>query len=434
MSPLPRKTSRKAIVLGLAALTAGAALAACGSAPPSSGPSGGKSITYLYFTNGPDLQATKTLISKFEKQTGATVTLDTIPYANEQETVQAQLTAGNPPAVMETTAPGLYVKDLVDLGKALGPSWVKTLNPGQVSAVTYNGAIVGLPNQLTVMAPLVNTDMFQKAGVPVPAAGTTWPQLVAAAEKVQAANHTQFAFAIDHSGTRITNILAQYGTFLFGKDGHSTAYTAADTAAMTKGISQLAGLISSNKISKSAWIAAGTKYAAGDTQFLAEQAPVLLSGSWEVASFASTVPFKWTAVPNPCVVNCGGGSGGNYMVAFKKSNNPALAAQFIKFMSEPANQSYMSTQSDTVPSSAALTAPGAIQYPAAVAPSMQVFGKESTLMPAAYVLSESNPGYTAASNTLRDQVTLVVAGKATVAQAVAATQAAAKADNGKAGS
>lgn len=440
MSPLSRlsiprfRRSRRmagAIALGLSALTAVTALAACGSAPTAGGPSGGQSITYLYFTNGPDLQATKKLIGEFEQQTGATVTLDTIPYANEEETVQGQLNAGDPPAVMETTAASLYVNDLVDLGKVLGPSWAKSLDPAQVSAVTYNGAVVGLPDQRTVMAPLVNVDMFSKAGVPLPHANMTWPQLVSAAERVQAANHTKFAFAIDHSGTRVANILAQYGVFLFGKDGH-TPMGAADTAAATKGISQLVNLISSNEISKAAWIAAGTKYAPGDTQFLAEQAPVLLSGSWEVASFANTVPFKWTAVPNPCAVNCGGGSGGNYMVAFKKSNNPKLAAQFIKFMSEPANQSYMSTQADTIPSSASLTKPGAIHYPAAVARTMQVFNKESTLMPASFVLSESNPGFTAVSNVLENEISLVVSGKATVAQAVAATEAAAKADNDKA--
>lgn len=416
-------------------LAAGAAsvlfLSACGSSATSSGslPFAGQRMTYLYFTSGPDLAATRTLIARFDQQTGAAVSLDTVPSANLNETIQAQLSAGKPPAVAETTSAQLFGPDEIDLGQALGQSWVRSLRPGLVTAAEYNGEVVGLPNQLTVMAPIVNTDMFKKAGVAVPASGSiwTWPLLVAAAKKVQAANHTPFALAIDHSGDRLANVFAQYGTYIYGADGKS----AWNTAEATQAMGLLAGLLEENEISRAAWIAAGQKYAAGDVQFLAGQAPVLLSGSWEVASFAKQAAFNWTAVPNPCGVNCGGGSGGNYMVAFKNSGDPALAEAFIKFMSEPASQSYMSAQSDTIPSSASLAAPGSIAYPADVAASMDVFNMAATLMPGAFGLSEANPGYPAAIAALRDQLSDVVAGRESVSQAVAAVTSTAAQDNGK---
>jgi len=419
------------------ALGAGAVLlsllaTACGSSSSSGSGSGkfaGQSITYLYFTNGPDLQATKTLIAKFDQQTGGTVTLDTVPYTDLDQEIQAQTSAGKPPAVVQTTEPELYAPQLINLEGALGQSWLHSLNPNLMASVQYKGGYIGLPNQLTVMAPIVNVTMFQKAGVPVPTVNTkwTWAQLISDAEKVQAANHTQFAIAIDHSGDRVANVFAQYGTYLFGSNGKSALNTQEATDAM----STMAGLLKQNKISSASWISGGENYVAGDTEFLAQQAPVLLSGSWEVASFASSVTFKWTAVPNPCEVNCGGGSGGNYMVAFKKSNDPKLAEAFIKFMSQPANQAYMSVQSDTIPSAESLAAPGSIKYPAKVAASMDVFNKAATLMPGAFSLSEANPGYTAASLALMNELTDVVANKATVAQAVAATEKAAAADNGK---
>jgi alpha-1,4-digalacturonate transport system substrate-binding protein len=419
------------------ALGAGAVLlsllaTACGSSGASGSGSGkfaGQSITYLYFTNGPDLQATKTLIAKFDQQTGGTVTLDTVPYTDLDQEIQAQTSAGKPPAVVQTTEPQLYAPRLISLSAALGQSWLHSLNPNLMASVEYKGGYIGLPNQLTVMAPIVNVTMFQKAGVPVPALDTkwTWPQLISDAEKVQAANHTQFAIAIDHSGDRLANVFAQYGTYLFGANGRG----ALNTQEATNAMGTLSGLLKHNKISSASWIAGGENYVAGDTEFLAQQVPVLLSGSWEVASFATSVTFKWTAVPNPCDVNCGGGSGGNYMVAFKKSNDPALAEAFIKFMSEPANQAYMSVQSDTIPSSESLAAPGSIKYPAKVAGSMDVFNKAATLMPGAFSLSEANPGYTAASLALMNELTDVVAGKATVAQAVSATESAAASNNGK---
>lgn len=412
----------------LAMLAAALVLFATACSASGSGPYAGQSITYLYFTNGPDLQATQKLIQQFDQQTGATVTLDTVPYGSLDDKLQALISANQPPGVLETTQPTLYGSQVVDLGQALGQSWVSGLTPSLLTAAEYQGKVIGLPNQLTVMAPIVNVDMFKKAGVPVPTINSkwTWPQLIAAAEKVQAANHTKYALAIDHSGDRLANVLAQYGTYIYGKDGKSSWNTGEATAAFTL----LANLLEQNKISKAAWIAAGQKYAAGDVQFLAEQAPVLLSGSWEVASFAGNASFPWSAAPNPCGVNCGGGSGGNYMVAFKKSNDPKLAEAFIKFMSQPANQALMSRQSDTIPSSASLAKPGSISYPGGISSSMAVFNKEATLMPAAFTLSEANPGYTAAINSLRDQLSAVVDGKEPIPQAVTAIATAAKANNG----
>ncbi|MBW8078766.1 MAG: extracellular solute-binding protein, partial [Gallionella sp.] len=124
------------------------------------------------------------------------------------------------------------------------------------------------------------------------------------------------------------------------------------------------------------------------------------------------------------------GSGGNYMSAFKNSNDPKLAEAFIQFMSQPANQAYMSVASDTIPSAAALATPGSITYPANIAPDMEIFNKAATLMPGAFELSEANPGYSAASLALMNELTDVVAGTATVSQAVTATAQAAAKNNG----
>ncbi|MHB1614877.1 MAG: ABC transporter substrate-binding protein [Actinomycetes bacterium] len=422
-----RRTSTRARGWLLAAV--GVSLAsllatACSSGTPSATSSAsGKSISYLYFTNGPDLQATKTLIATYEKQTGVTVNLQVVPYSNLNQVLQARVSAGDPPEVVQTSNPAAFGPDLVNLGQVLGAAWVKTISPNLLGSGLYQGAVVGLPNQLTVMGPFVNVAMFRKAGVPVPSvtAQWTWPEMVAAAKKVQAANHTPFALAMDHSGARVANVLCQYGAYLYGDSGTGTMNTAAATQALT----MLSGLFESNTMSKAAWIAAGSKYVAGDTQFLAGQAPVLLSGSWEVAAFATSVPFTWAVTPNPVGTVGGGMSGGNYMVAFKSSKNPALGAQFIKFMSEPANQGYMSTVSSTIPSAVSLATPGSVQYPGAAKQAMEAFNKAATLMPAGCNLSEANPGFSQAATTVMNQLTSVVAGQTTVPKAVAATVASA---------
>jgi len=392
----------------------------------------GKTLTYLYFTNGPDLHATQTLIAKFEKQTGDTVSLDVVPFNNLNEELQARISAGDPPDVVQTTAPQLIGSDLVNLGAALGNSWVKSLSPSLLVGGMYKGEVIGLPNQLTVMGPIVNVTMFKKAGVPVPGINShwTWPQAVAEAEKVQAANHTPFAFSTDINGDRIANVIAEYGTFMYGSSGHGAMNTADAIQALT----MYTGLLENNELSKSAWIAAGDNYVGAESEFLAGEAPVMLSGSWQVAAFAAQkMPFQWTAVPNPCDVYCGGGAGGNYMSAFKKSTDPALAEEFIKFMSEPANQAYMSTVSATIPSSVALEKPGAVTYTPATRYDLDVFVQAAKLMPGAWLASESNPGDVPAFTLMESEVTKVITGGATVAQAVAATEAQARKGPGGSG-
>ncbi len=401
---------------------------AMASATTAAKPFQGKSITYLYFTNGPDLNATKALITKFDNTTGATVNLQLVPYANLNQILQADVSAGRAPAVVQTTSPSTFGSDLVNLGKALGPSWVKSLSHSLLGEAIYKGQIVALPNQLTVDGPIVNVTMFNKAHVPVPSVNShwSWQQMVAAANKVQAANGTEFAIAMDHSAGRTSNVFCEWGYYLFGNNGMSSG-NAGDALAAMK---YVANLFDTGVMSKDFWIAAGTNYAAGDTEFLAKQAPVLLSGSWEIASFATSVPFKWTVVPSPCEAVCGAESGGNYMEAFKNSNDPALAEAFIRFMSEPANQAYMSVISDTIPSAAADAKPGTIQYPAAVRSDMNAFNNQAPLMPAGCNLSEANPGFDAAGLVLEQELTKVMAGQATPQAAVSATLQAARKNNG----
>ena len=63
----------------------------------------GQTLTYVYFTDGPDEQATKDMIAKFEAATGAKVNLQIVPFANLATSLQARLSAGNAPEVARVT-------------------------------------------------------------------------------------------------------------------------------------------------------------------------------------------------------------------------------------------------------------------------------------------------------------------------------------------
>src|SRR5688572_1747835 len=105
-----RHTGRGNAVLWIAALACClAALTGCGNPGQSADDSSsapkdtkidpasfkGKTLTYVYFTDGPDEQATRSLIGKFEGETGAKVNLQILPFDELQNSLQARLSGGN---------------------------------------------------------------------------------------------------------------------------------------------------------------------------------------------------------------------------------------------------------------------------------------------------------------------------------------------------
>src|SRR5262249_28654235 len=90
-------------------IVAAALLAACARGPTEADNTGtgpvqvdfgsfkGKHLTYLYFTDGPDLDATKKAISRFELETGATVDLQVTPFADLLRSLQARVAGGTAP-------------------------------------------------------------------------------------------------------------------------------------------------------------------------------------------------------------------------------------------------------------------------------------------------------------------------------------------------
>lgn len=435
MNKKPKVRQLRLMLLTLAAVSVllTVSLAAAGASAKSTRkkPFTGVTITYVYFSTGaPYTAATKVLVSKWEAQSGATISLDVVPYADEETIVEADVKAGRPPAVYQTTSSGTFGKTEINLGKTLGSAWVNSITASvRIGGDEYNGQIVGLPNEETVDGFFVNVTMFKKAGVPVPTSTShyTWQQFVTMATKVKQANGTPFAISMDHSAARVADLFTSFGYDLFGANGKSAGNSLDLLAAMK----YFGGLFKSTVMPKDFFVSSGTAYGTGAKLFTAKEAPVLLSGSWQVSTFLtkSTAPsFKWTLVPSPCEKACGSMSGGDYMVAFKKSNDPKAALSFIKFMSEPQSQAYMAVETDTIPSSTADTKPGVVKYSAAAAPVMDLFAEEGSIFPVAGNISENVPAFTAAGLVMEQELTKVMVGVTTPQAATTATLTAAKKD------
>jgi alpha-1,4-digalacturonate transport system substrate-binding protein len=410
--------------LAVAAITI-LTLGACapGSGEEENPPEGGgeKKLTYVYFTDGPDEQATRSLIKKFEQQNGATVDLQIVPFANLEQQLQARLSGGNAPDVARSQTLTPYRDDLLDLNQ-----YVKDKIDGQFldAAKDYtsgpDGATVAVPSDLTMNGPFVNTDQFKKAGVPIPKQWT-WQQLVADAKKVQAANKTEFAIAYDKSGHRFAGMLSQFGTTYFGADGKSVAL---DQAKATQALSLFTDLHEQGVMPKDFWLEAGSRYKGANDIFLAKAAPVYISGNWQVSQFAKSAEFGWAAVPNPCAPQCGGFPGGKFMMAFKQSKNPQLAAEFIAFMNSAEAQTEMAKTAAFLPTRKDLISSG-IDYPERKA-DMDVFIADVQKTPAVTYANTYSPAFDATARAAVNELSKAIAGQAQPAQAVEAIRAAAE--------
>lgn len=417
-----------ATVFGALAVAGAVTLSACAPGSqtevPTKQDTEDKNLTYLYFTDGPDEQATRNLVKKFEEKTGAKVALEIVPFANIEQQLQARLAGGNPPDVARLAALTPFKNDLLDLNQtqraALEGKFVDGAN-----TITHNAeALIAVPSDLTMNGPMVNVEQFKKAGVELPSKDKpwkSWDEMAAAAKKVKEANKTEYALAMDVSGHRASTMFSQYGTTLFSEDGKSVAFDPVKGAAAIK---QFNDLNQSGAMPKDLFIQSGSKYKAANEIFLAQQTPVYLSGNWQVAAFAKSATFEWSAVPNPCQEQCGGFPGGKFMAAFKASKKQKLAAEFIAFMNSKESQEQMSAEANFLPTRKDLIS-GGVNYTSRAA-DMRVFLDDVSKTPAAAYGSNYSPAFSAGAKTMQNELAAVLAGKGTPEGAAANIRAGAE--------
>jgi alpha-1,4-digalacturonate transport system substrate-binding protein len=377
----------------------------------------GKEITYYFYNDSQaELDTTKSQIADFEKLTGATVKLDVIPYTSLDTQLQARLAAGNAPDVARLNNPGLYIKDSLDLEKYLGRNYVKEFLKGSTLQVTHptTKKLIGVPYDLTVNGPFINVDMFKKAGVAVPTSWN-WAQLVEAGKKVQKATGSEYAFAIDKSGHRVSTVMSQFGAYMVDKNKKNVLPSSKTRA--EKAIKIITDLYKADQAPRDLWIGTGTKYSSPTAIFLAQQTPIFFSGNWQVASLNRDAKFDFAAVPNPKELNGGGWPGGKFLIAFNASKNPDLAAFFLRYLADTEQMEQMDKNAFWLPTRVDLVSQG-VKY-ATRSADMSVFQADAAKTPAAAYGIQSVPTLTGKIyDKLRDLMTEAIAGKITPKQIV----------------
>ena len=366
----------------------------------------GETLTYMYFTDGPDEQATRELIASFEEKYNVTVQLEILPYADLVTSTLNRLSGGNAPDVARLTSLTDFRDDLLVLDPYLGNAYSEEFLSGPTQAVrNENGEMIAVPSDLTMNGPFINVDLFEKAGVEIPDKWT-WDEMIAAAKEVKEKTGTPYAFAMDKSGHRLSTILSQYGTFLLNNDGNALDIDVAEEA-----LQPLVDMMAAGDMPADFWLGSGSRYAGANEYFLAGETPLYLSGNWQVAQFAANATFDWAVAANPCAKNCGGFPGGKFMAAFEQSKNPALAAEFIRYMNDTDNQETFVSTAGALPTRVDLSENGVTYADETAQSAMDVFLADLLVTPEEGFAANGNPAFSPAATELVNALSRVVAGQ-----------------------
>ncbi|MGV9770295.1 ABC transporter substrate-binding protein [Microbacterium sp. NPDC003461] len=366
----------------------------------------GLTLEYMYFTDGPDEEGTRQLIAEFEEEYDVTVELEILPYADLVTSTLNRLSGGNPPDVVRLTGLTDFRDDLLVLDPYLGEDYREQFLPGPTSAVLNDDdEMIAVPSDLTMNGPFINVDLFEQAGVEVPTEWT-WDEMLSAAQEVKEATGVPYAFAMDKSGHRLSTILSEYGTYLLDDDGNALDMDRAEAA-----LQPIVEMMASGDMPADFWLGSGSRYQGANEIFLAGETPIYLSGNWQVAQFVENAQFDWTVVPNPCETECGGFPGGKFMAAFEQSENPALAAEFIRFMNDAEQQETFVTVGGQLPTRVDLSESGVTYPDEAAQEAMDVFLADLVDTPEEGFESNGHPAFSASATALVDELSTVVAGQ-----------------------
>lgn len=402
-------------------ITMVAALTACGlfddksPSPISPEDLRGAEINYLSFTDGLEEQVTRDLITKFETETGARVNLSLVRPEEIGAIIEQRAAEGQPPHVARVLSVSPHRQRLSDLRPYLHDSTLPdSFLPNIKAAITgRDGEMLAAPSDLTVNGPLINVDLFRKAGVELPTADTswTWDELVARAVEVQRANNTPHAIALDTTGHRLSGLINQWGTAPFDAEGRPGL----DVAKATKAFEELARLHREGVMPTSLWLG-DPLYPDAKSMFIAQDVPVLFSGNWVISQLNTAAKFRWQAVPNPHVERSAGFPGGKYLVAFRESDNPAAAAAFIEWMTSQDHQQEYVSRSLFMPTRKDLV--GRVRYPQRHE-DMAVFSRAIGQIGPSEFASNASPAFSQLSGVIIAQFVAVLRAERTPAEAAA---------------
>lgn len=277
----------------LVAATAAVSLAACGSGFSSGAAQDSKKpLTVLIGSSGDaETAAVKQAVADWSKKSGVTATVQVASDLNQQ--LAQGFSSGKPADVfyLSTDALAGYASNgsLYAYGDKLSDT--SDFYPSLVKSFTYDGKLQCAPKDFSTLQLVINTDLWQKAGLTDADYPKTWDDLTAVAKKLTTGGVTGLVIGGEYA--RIGAFMTEAGGNLMNAD--STKATA-DSAANVTALQYVKDNLTAGDFAYAADVGAGW----GGEAFGKQLGAMTIEGNWIAGSQKSDYPdVKYTVVPLP---------------------------------------------------------------------------------------------------------------------------------------
>lgn len=397
-------------------------LAACSSsaATPSGATIGKDAKANLVVTNWnipADLITYKKFAAEYKKtHVGVNITVQTTLNGDFNQYLSNQLAGGNAPDIIRNTWQqiGRWARNggFIPLNSYLSPDYGKAFGETFWEAATLNGQIHGIPQHTDTFGTYYRPDVMKQIGAKVPGsfdAAWTWDEFLSLAREVKKAigkAAVSYGFEGVNTAHRWLPFLYMHGGKLMEDDGKTPAI---NNAAGVEAITWFHRLYAEGLIPKSNTIK-GSATASVENTFITGEIGLMIWGDWIMGDISKGLSQdKWNITYMPRDKTAASDLGGNLLSVSKTSKNPAIAADFIQFVSNEANMKYFCEHDLFLPVRTSLmTTP--LDF-AAQKEQMTLFSQQATTVPAAMAKVETLSNFAAINQALADQLDLCFTGQ-----------------------
>ncbi len=328
-------------------------LAGCGPAAP-------RSVSFMVFGDPAELAAYQQLVAAFrEKYPNIQVELRHVAGQGDyQKQLVTAFSAGAPPDVMllnyrrvaQFAAPG----GLQPVGAYLEASAViheSDFYPQTIEAFRWNGELWCIPQNISSLVVYYNRDLFDAAGLPYPAAGWTWDNLLQAARALTLDRDgdgivEQYGLGLAPGLIRLAPLIWQNGGELVDDPAHPTRL-ALDSPEALAAFRWFVDLQVREGVTPDR---AAEQAEGSESRFLNGRMGMYLNSRRGVPTYRTITAFSWDVAPLPRGRQEAGVLHSDGFCMAAKTRDKEAAWTFIEFANSAAGQEILAATGRTVPS------------------------------------------------------------------------------------
>lgn len=273
-------------------------------------------------------------LEEFESQNpGVRVNLEILPFGTYWERIPLTIAGGQKLDALFLVSGRVqqFAENdaIIDIGNYIDDTKIDAFVPAQVDLSTHQGNLVALPFTATHLTMWVNSDMFDTAGIDIPATvddAWTLEEFVSVLEHVKEANDIRYAMTYATREFFYMPFFYANGARLVNESLTGSAF---NTDAARNTLSWFRELVDQELIT--------APMEDPEELFYNEQAAVHIGGSWDMSNMERFVgdKFTYTTTVFPRGEHDGVAIGGDYLAVSASSEHPEMAARLVDFLTSP---------------------------------------------------------------------------------------------------